>query len=449
MLTVPVARSRAQPAGVTSRDTSREDDKLSNAEDGRINLCLASPLFFPTYGGSQLRFLRYLPGLRKRGIDVRIVSGTPTDEDVTAGDSAEAWGRYAAGAILPAEVVNGVPVTRVRLPDRGGLRRAFHYQRILYRHCRLHRPDVVQLFGTLRFNAIPWLWRLRAMGIPSVYAVTITSKLYKGRKSPLRKWLMMRKPRTRALFNALDCIIVNNTKMRGLMREMGVTSRIEVIHNGVNLQRFHPADNRKDFERIRETLGIARDELMVTTVGAVMPRKGSDLLLEAWSRVVKTVPGVHLVFVGPRKDVQDPHLSDYRVRLDQLIGDSGAPGKVHFTGLIDNVETYLHASDVFVLPSQREGMPNSVLEAMACGVPVIITPFLGLSDDLGTPNEHYLLADFSPDSLAQALRKLLQDRGLRQRLADAALQRIRQTMDQQASLDRYASLYKELARKYK
>jgi glycosyltransferase involved in cell wall biosynthesis len=86
---------------------------------------------------------------------------------------------------------------------------------------------------------------------------------------------------------------------------------------------------------------------------------------------------------------------------------------------------------------------------MACGVPVIITPFLGLSDDLGKPGEQHLLADFSPDSLAEALCRLLQDPGLRQQLAASALQWIRQTMDLQASLDHYASLYKELAGKYR
>jgi hypothetical protein len=153
---------------------------LTKADDGRVKLCLASPVFFPTYGGSQLRFLRYLPGFRERGIDVRIVSGTPTAEDVTAGDSADVWRRYPAGTVLPAEQVNDVPVTRVRLPDRGGLLRAYHYQRTLYRHCTSHRPDVLQLVGTLQYSAVPWLKRLRAMDIPSVYAVTITSKLSKS-----------------------------------------------------------------------------------------------------------------------------------------------------------------------------------------------------------------------------------------------------------------------------
>jgi glycosyltransferase involved in cell wall biosynthesis len=424
---------------------SREYDKLLNADEGRIHLCLGSPLFSPTYGGSQLRFLRYLPGFRQRDIDVRVVSGTPTAEDVTAGNCVEIWNRYPAGTILPAESLDGVPITRVRLPESGALRRSFQYLRILQRECQSHRPDVLQLLGTLRFNAVPWLWRLRAMGIPSVYAVTITSKLYKQRKSALRRWLTMRDLRNRALFNALDCIIVNNSTMRELMWDMGVTTRIEIIPNGVNLQRFHPVEDRRDFRRIRQALGIAPEALMVTTVGAVMPRKGSDLLLEAWSRVIKSLPGVHLVFVGPRKDLHDPELKDFKARLEHLIRDSGAHGQVHFAGLVGDVEAYLHASDAFVLASQREGMPNSVLEAMACGVPVIITPFLGLSDDLGNPGEHYLLAGFSPDALTQKLLTLLRDTGLRQLLAHKALRLIRQTMDQQASLDQYASLYKELA----
>ncbi len=231
------------------------------------------------------------------------------------------------------------------------------------------------------------------MGIPSIYAVTITSKLCDQRKSLLRRWLTMRKLRNRALFNALDCIIVNNATMRELMRQMGVTSRIEVIRNGVNLQRFHPAENRQDFTQIREALGIPPEAMMVTTVGAVMPRKGSDPVAGSLGAFTRKhawgAPGICRATQGP-SGFRPWEIT--RRDLEQLIVDSGAPGQVHFTGLVDNVEAYLHASDVFVLPSQREGMPNSVLEAMACGVPVIITPFLGLSDDLGKAGEHYLLA---------------------------------------------------------
>ena len=82
------------------------------------------------------------------------------------------------------------------------------------------------------------------------------------------------------------------------------------------------------------------------------------------------------MLVGPRKDIDQPGLKLFRRRLESLIGQSGAPERVHFTGLIDNVDTLVRASDIFVLPSEREGMPNSVLEA-ACpaiwGLPARIT----------------------------------------------------------------------------
>jgi glycosyltransferase involved in cell wall biosynthesis len=412
-----------------------------------VNLCLASPVFFPTYGGSQLRFLRYIPGLTKRNIDIRIVTGTPTAQDVTADQGNEAWAASPIGAILPAQNLNGVPVTRVRLPDKGGLRRGFYYLRTVARLCRTQPPDVLQLVGTLRFNAVPWLIRLRAMGIPSVYSVTITSKLSDNSKASIRHRLSMRRARNRALFNSLDCIIVNNSIMRTLMEDAGVRTRIEVIGNGVDLQRFHPADRLGEAMQLRNTLGIAQDEFMITTVGAVMPRKGSDILLAAWIRLLKNIPETHLVYVGPRKDLEHPDLKAFSARITDLANSSGAREHVHFVGLVDNVESYLQASDLFVLPSHREGLPNSVLEAMACGAPVVITPFLGLSTDLGRSDEHYLLADFSPDSLAEKMQSVLQSPELGKRLSRLGLQWIEQTMDLNRSLDRYADLYRELARK--
>ena len=236
-------------------------------------------------------------------------------------------------------------------------------------------------------------------------------------------------------------------KTRGMMRDMGVKTRIEVIPNGVNLQRYSPERNPDEAAGIRERLGIPGDAPLVATVGAVMPRKGSDLLLEAWRRLIETLPDAHLLFVGPRKDLEHPDLGGFSMRLERLAQDSGRPGQVHFVGMADNVEAYLHAADVFVLPSRREGTPNSVLEAMACGVPVVVTPFLGLSQDLGRQGEHYLLADFSPEALAHTIGELLQDPEQRRQLAGSALQWIRQTMDLETSLDRYAALYREIAGK--
>ncbi|VAW76157.1 hypothetical protein MNBD_GAMMA13-34 [hydrothermal vent metagenome] len=414
----------------------------------RTKLCLASPIFHPTYGGSTLRFMRYLPGFRQRNIDCRVLTGTPLAEDAATPENREYWSQYRPGQMLPPEQVNDTPLYRVRLPGGKGLRRTTLLNQALLNHCRdpQDKPDVIQLIGTLRLQSIFWLSRLRAMGIPLVYAVTNTSKLTKKtNRSLLRQALMLRQWRYRTLFNYLDCIIVNNTPMHDLMRDMGVNSRIEVIQNGVNLQRFNVSKRNPEAMKLRHHLGIGDDETMITTVGAVMPRKGSDLLLEAWMRINAAHSNTHLVYVGPRKDLEHPGLAAFNERLEKLRVESGNPERVHFVGLSNNVETYLHGSDLFVLPSQREGMPNSVIEAMACGTPVVITPFIGLSDDLGSAGKQYLLADFDADSLSATMATVLKDHSLRDALGNQGRMWIETSMDLQHSLDRYANLYHELA----
>ena len=421
---------------------------MTKKTEASIKLCLVSTIFYPTYGGAELRFMRYLPGFRQRHIDCRVLTGTPLAEDTATPAYRELWSQYQPGQMLPVEQVNDTPLHRVRLPDDKGPQRATLLNRALLDLCNnpQYRPDVIQLVGNLQLKAVFWLRKLRAMGIPLIYSVTITSKLrQKKNRSTLRQALMLRQWRYRTLFNYLDCIIVNNTPMRDLMRDMGVTSRIEVIQNGVNLQRFSVNRRNPEAMALRHNLGIGDDEMMITTVGSVMPRKGSDLLLEAWVRINAAHHNTHLVYVGPRKDLERPGLTAFKERLEKLRAESGNPERVHFVGLADDVESYLNGSDLFVLPSQREGMPNSVIEAMACGTPVVITPFLGLSDDLGTAGKQYLLAGFDAHSLAATIATVLEDPSLRDSLSKQGRAWIETTMDLQDSLDRYANLYHELA----
>jgi len=421
---------------------------MTKKTEARTKLCLVSPIFYPTYGGSALRFMRYLPGFRQRHIDCRVLTGTPLAEDAATPENRELWSRYQPGQMLPVELVNDTPLHRVRLPDNNGPQRASLLHRSLLEHCRhpQYKPDVIQLVGNLQLKSVLWLRKLRSMGIPLIYAVTITSKLkQKASRSTLRQALMLRQWRYRTLYNYLDCIVVNNSPMRDLMRDMGVTSRIEVIQNGVNLQRFSISRRNPEAMALRHNLGIGDDEMMITTVGAVMPRKGSDLLLEAWSRINAARKNTHLVYVGPRRDLELNGQDVFNERLEKLRAESGNPERVHFVGLADNVESYLQASDLFVLPSQREGMPNSVIEAMACGTPVVITPFLGLSSDLGAAGKQYLLADFDAHSLAATMEALLDDHSMRETLSRQGRAWIETTMDLQHSLDRYANLYHEFA----
>jgi glycosyltransferase involved in cell wall biosynthesis len=224
----------------------------------------------------------------------------------------------------------------------------------------------------------------------------------------------------RSIFNSLDCIVTNTDHLALMLREMGVTTRVEAISNGVDLTRFHSDASSGRPAEIRAGLGIGPNDPMIVTVGNLMARKGSDLLVEAFSRLARIHSGAHLVFVGPRPAGGEAHHHTFRDRLDRLVHQSGAAERIHFIAISDEVPEYLRAADVFVLPSKREGLPNSVIEAMACRTPVVITPFDGLCDDLGKADSEYLLADFDAASLASLIQRLIEEKPLAEAIARAA-----------------------------
>ncbi len=392
-----------------------------------------------------MRYLRYLPGLRARGIDTWVATGTPLIEERTEADLDQAWYELAPGQFLPPAEVDGTPVRRVRLPDQKSHRRSRIFHRSVVALCRKPelRPDVIQFLTNLRARSIPWLVQLHRMGIPTLYSVSqFPTWPFKPRKRLYRGLFY------RTLYDRLDCLITNSDPLHDFLREIGVRTRIETIPNGVDLGRFHPsvsAADERERAAHREALGIAADGLVIATVGSVIPRKGHEVLLEAWLGLAKRFPTAHLLVVGPRADQHDPKLQTFRRRLEDLVAASGASDRIHFVGMARNVEAYLRAADVFVLASQREGFPNSMLEAMATGLPGVVTPFIGFSRRIGRPDEHYLLVEPKADALEAAVARLLERRSLREALGVAARRWIADTLDVERSLDRYAALYRELA----
>lgn len=405
-------------------------------------LCLASPHFFPTYGGAQMRYRRYLPGWRARGIETWVATGTPMLEERTEADRDLDWYAPAPGEMLPPDEVDGTPVRRVRLPDEKGWRRSWIFYNTVVRLCREPglRPDAVQFISNLRPRAMPWLWALRRMGIATLYSV---SQFPTWPDKPVKR--IWRRRLYRALYDTTDCIVTNSDPLADFLRGIGVKTRIEMIPNGVDLGRFHPSGDPVARAALRESLGVGPDAPLIVTVGAVMPRKGQDLLLESWRELAKRFPGAHLMLVGPRADLNDPKLSEFRERVASLATASGAADRIHFVGMTENVEDHLRAADVFVLASAREGFPNSVLEAMATGLPVVVTPFIGRSPSMGRDEEHFLLCDRNPEALTAGLSRLLGDGELRERVGANGLRLVRERFDVEKSLDRYVALYRELA----
>ena len=413
--------------------------------DQRVELCFTCQHFYPIHGGGTLRFLRYFPELRRRGVNTRVVTATPKASKLIDADYVRDWLRYPIGATIPAEPINGVPIHRIRLPEKKGWRRLILFNNEIVRFCSQpgYFPQVVQLFQALPHRSIPWLMRLRRRGISVCYAYTSPAKLQGNViKRLIRRWWL------RELSRHLDCIIAVSAEMGRHVRMLGLKSRVEVIPNGVDLTRFRPAAAGDSTRRLlRESLGLTESSTLISTVGSIIPRKGTDLLLEAWNKIAMQSPHAHLAIVGTRFQSGQSEEGEFEKKITALLAASGAADRVHFPGFVKDIENYLRASDLFIFTPLKEGMPNVVLEAMASAVPVILTPFPTLSEDLGRPGQDFLLIERQPQALASEVERLIRDAEYRRDLGRSGRRWVERTMDLDHVLDRYAALYRELAQR--
>jgi glycosyltransferase involved in cell wall biosynthesis/ribosomal protein S18 acetylase RimI-like enzyme len=209
-------------------------------------------------------------------------------------------------------------------------------------------------------------------------------------------------------------------------RQAGVVraERSRRIGNGVDLSRFHPAAiPPARVTALRRELGIADDELVVTAIGRLVAEKGYRELFAAAERVRAELPAARfLVAGGPDPD-----------KADALGGDelaTAAASGVVLCGWREDVVELLAATDVFVLPSHREGLPLSAVEAAAMGRPLVLTDIRGCREVVDNGRDGLLVPVRDPEALAAAITRLLRDPDLRARLGEAARRRAAERFDQ-------------------
>lgn len=176
-----------------------------------------------------------------------------------------------------------------------------------------------------------------------------------------------------------------------LVRDMGIPDhRIEVLRNGVDLHRFQ----RLDREQSRQRLGFTRPTIL--SVGFLIDRKGHDIVI----RAMKNLPHMDLVIVGD---------GPQRENLQQIPEAEGVAHQVRFVGEIkqDRLPEYYSAADALVLASSREGWANVLLEAMACGLPVVATKVWGTPEAVCVPEAGVLMTTRSPQGVVDGIKALM------------------------------------------
>ncbi|HXG29922.1 MAG TPA: glycosyltransferase family 4 protein [Nevskiales bacterium] len=193
--------------------------------------------------------------------------------------------------------------------------------------------------------------------------------------------------------------IITNAAMvkRDVMQRYGVPeAAIEVIYNGVDLERFHPRHRDGRGAVIRREAGFAPDHVVFLFLGSGFPRKGLDLLLEAFPFVTATHPHARLLVVG--RDSGQPR---YEARARAL----GIANEVRFLGARTDPEACYGAADVYVLPTRYDPFANATIEALASGMPVVTTDSNGGSEliESDVQGSVFSLSD-GREKLVQALR---------------------------------------------
>ena len=387
--------------------------------DINVDVCVATSDL--AHDGAVQRFRRYAPGLRQRGIRLRGLT-------------------YRRGEIIVFDPFDAPPTgLSFQKGSSFWVEPALLYRLMARGWSGLDTPHVLQFFSASHWNT-PFLSAVRRLGIPCLHVATLSgstrgSRLRKRLRTAYRSWL----------FQPFDRIVVSSEVIRSELKATGIrASRIDTIPNGVDLQRFRPAKSRDESREIRRHLGIGFGDEVVIFVGGILPRKGVDILLEAWRLVARQRPRAHLLLLGHRHEDQAKFHS-FRDRLNQLVNDSPVPERITFTGMVGDVERYLRVADVFVFPSHREGMGNAVLEAMATGLPCVLTRFQGFPEDFGTAGREYVLARRTPTDLAAAMLDLLDRNDKCHAMGKRARSWSETHLDVGISLDRYACLYRELA----
>jgi len=235
----------------------------------------------------------------------------------------------------------------------------------------------------------------------------------------------------RLVFRFFDAVApLSSDLYEGLLRLPGLKRKLRLIRNGVDLSEVDAVAERSPELQAWKSQG----SVVVGYIGQLIPRKGLDTLLHAFSNL--DIPGKRLCIIG-----EGPQ----RLELERLAGRIGEKDRVHFFGFRDDRIALMRCFDVFVLPSRLEGIPRCVLEAMAARVPVIATDIPGCRVLVEDNVTGMLFPVDDHIGLATKLRLLLGNDGLRDSMADAGHRLVRKDYSAETMAERYTELYVELA----
>jgi UDP-glucose:(heptosyl)LPS alpha-1,3-glucosyltransferase len=248
------------------------------------------------------------------------------------------------------------------------------------------------------------------------------------RLSPMHR-LIMRTERNMARETGMLFVANSGLVARELADWLDLPAgRIRTIENGVDISAFHPA-SPAERAAARRRFKLDGDDPVVAFVGSGFERKGAFKLVE--TLVLPQCRHVRALIAG-----RDRRQGALRRHVDAL----GLAGRVNLLGGVDDPLAAYHAADLFALPSLYDPMPNAALEALACGLPLLVTADTGIADAVRDSGAGAVVTR-APDDIARGLGEIL---ARRESMAQAAAS-LTARFDLSAATARWLDLYREIA----
>ncbi len=297
---------------------------------------------------------------------------------------------------------------------------------------------LVELFRAERFDMVhvhtpvaAFIGRLAAKraGVPQVI-YTAHGFYFHERLAVLKRWAFM--ALEWFVGRATHVLFTQAEEDAATARRLGLCKGgvIEAIGNGVNPMRFHaPIDDGAERAATRQSMNTPDDAIVIVVVGRLVAEKGYPELfmamagLDAW-----------LWAVGER--LPSDHAKGIAREIDAATADPSLGPRLRLLGARDDVPALLRAADIYTLPSHREGMPRSIIEAMMSGLPVVATDIRGAREEVVDGETGRLVPVADVAALAEALGALIDDSALRARFGAAGRERAQALYDEKMVIAR-------------
>ena len=212
--------------------------------------------------------------------------------------------------------------------------------------------------------------------------------------------------------------------------------KIRLIPNGVDTARFFPA-NAEQKSCLREKLNLPQVAIIAIYTGRLVSYKGLPLLLKVWGEIRCKYKNAILLLAG----TGGLDIHNCEAELRDYVTSVGLEKNVWFLGSVQNVPEYLQAADLFIFPTENDALPSSLIEAMACGLPVVTTPVGAIKGIIEDKKTGLIVQPGNGQQLYEAIESLVSNKTLAFHLGQAGHQIVQERYSAESMMKKYISLF--------